>query len=209
MVSTSCCERHTKVKKKATPVPPGHWRKGECLLAQRSAPPSASPGSELSLGPEQTQHRPTMNLWYNTDFLILGCMLLKLLINWFTETNLAKLLCVGASEQRVEYNNSLIQIPQKNALKQQERIILHCILKIISSIYFMFCNWQEKIVCVCNGYLQVTLSRWGAIRLLALPLGFADRVPASDLVLVSGSSRESHTGRKSRACREALWWRRI
>lgn len=82
-------------------------------------------------------------------------------------------------------------------------------------MYYVKSNYHF-VVCLCMYraaadmlYLQVSLCRWGAIGLLALPFGFADGVPASDLVLISGSGRESHTGRQGSTCREVLWWGRI
>jgi len=39
----------------------------------------------------------------------------------FVETDLAKLLCVRACEQRVEDDDGLIEIPQKNPLKEAGR----------------------------------------------------------------------------------------
>lgn len=53
-------------------------------------------------------------------------------------------------------------------------------------------------------YLQVTVSGRRVVRLLAFSLGFTQRVPASNLVLFSDSSREWHTGWKSCACWKVL-----
>lgn len=68
---------------------------------------------------------------------------------------------------------------------------------------------QTKLSVCCPVYLQVVLSRWRAVWLLALPLGFAHGVPASDLVLISGSGGRSHAGRESRSGWEALWRRSV
>lgn len=54
-------------------------------------------------------------------------------------------------------------------------------------------------------HLQVAVSRWAAVGLLGLAFGFAYRVPATNLVLLPGSSRKRHTGWKSCACWEVLW----
>lgn len=113
-------------------VPPGRWRRGGCLPARRSAPPSAGPGSALWLVPEHTGHTQEIFHTFYFDFVWLSLL---------TETNLAKLLCVGSGEQWVEYNNGLIQIPEKNALKRAEKdhyksIIKLSILAIMISLFY-------------------------------------------------------------------------
>lgn len=73
----------------------------------------------------QVQHRRGVLKEHSTDPLESRVFPSRAPSFWFfTETDLSKLLCVGAGEQGVEYDDGLIQIPEKNALKQGRKIPL-------------------------------------------------------------------------------------